>query len=104
MGFTIVNPDSFRLALHGKRFIPSAEPLIWAAVYLAVDALLLAGNNVIVDGCHVSEKRRAPWRERGATFIVIGTSKEECLARARSEQDTEIIPIIERMASEWESL
>lgn len=104
MGFTIVNPDSFRLAIHGQRFLAPAEPLVWACVFAAVDALLLAGNDVIVDATNTTEKRRAPWRERGAKFIVVGTTKEECIARATKEGDMDIIPVIERMSQQWESL
>ena len=103
-GFAIVNPDSFRLAIHGQRFVTSAEPFVWAAVYAAVDALLLAGCKVVVDGTHVTEKRRQPWRERGAEFILVPTSKEECIRRARLTNDEYIIPIIEKMAAEWEPL
>lgn len=104
MGFAIVNPDSFRLAIHGQRFIASCEPFVWASVYAAVDALLLAGNDVIVDATCVSEKRRLPWRERGAEFVLVDTAKDECIRRAESLGDSYIIPIIERMAEEWENL
>lgn len=100
MGYTIVNPDSFRLAIHGQRFIGNAEPFVWAAVYAAVDALLLAGNLVAVDATHMTKKRRDPWEQRGAELILMGTTEAECIQRAEAINDTEIVPVIKRMAKE----
>lgn len=99
-GFVIVNPDSFRIAIHGQRFIAEAEPFVWAAVYAAVDGLRIAGHDVVVDGTHITEKRREPWKKRGAIFLPIGTTKEVCIERATALNDAEIILVIERMAAE----
>src|SRR5208282_296826 len=99
-GFVIVNPDSFRLAIHGERFIGAAEPFVWAAVYAAVTALRLAGHDVVVDGTHMTKKRREPWEQRSAEFVLMRATKETCIKRAMFLHDGEIIPVIERMASE----
>jgi predicted kinase len=99
-GFVIVNPDSFRLAIHGQAFLGSAEPFVWAAVYAAVDALRLAGHDVVVDGTHMTKKRRDPWEQRGACFHIMGTTKEVCIDRALLNARDDLIPIIERMAKE----
>lgn len=108
-GYPIVNPDSIRLAMHSQRFAERAEPLVWAVAVYMVRALFLAGHDtVIVDGCHVTGKRRDFWRvhfqedpgmECNVTFEYFWTDKETCIARAREIADEEIIPIIERMAS-----
>jgi predicted kinase len=37
--FPVVNPDSIRLALHGLRFAPEAEPFVWAIDTNQVDLL-----------------------------------------------------------------
>ena len=103
-GFVVVNPDSVRLAIHGYRFLASAEPFVWATTYAMVDALRLAGHDVIVDGCHGSKKRREPWKQRGAEFVLVDTPKEECIRRAHDTNDEEIIRVIERMASEYEPI
>lgn len=104
-GFVIVNPDSFRLAIHGQIFIASAEPIVWAAVYVAVDALRLAGHDVVVDGCHMTSKRREPWEQRGAAFHLMETKAEVCIARAIATERKDLLPVIERMAKEcdWPS-
>lgn len=105
-GWPIVNPDSIRLALHGQRFYGPAEPFVWAMAYAMVEALRLAGHaRIVVDATNVSAKRRAEWEARypGAVeFKVIETPPEECIRRARAENDEEIVPVIERMAAEWD--
>jgi predicted kinase len=112
-GHPVVNPDSIRLALHGHRFFAQAEPFVWAMAYSMVEALFRAGHEtVIVDATHVSEKRRAAWFDRvcGPGFPlsvelslqVIETSPEVCRSRALAEGDHEIIPVIDRMAAEWD--
>jgi hypothetical protein len=99
-GYVVVNPDSFRLAIHGQRFLASAEPFVWAAVYASVDALMLSGHRVIVDATNISRERREPWQSRGGYPLVMGTTTEECIRRAMFVADGEIIPVIERMARE----
>ena len=107
-GFPIVNPDSIRLALHGKRFEPLAEEMVWAIVYIMIRSLLLAGNiTIIVDATNTTKKRRQAYYDKfGDTCEIyikeITTSKEECIRRASEWKDFEIIPVIERMESSYE--
>lgn len=106
MGFPIVNPDSIRLAVHGQRFVPSAEPFVWAIAYTMVEALFLAGHEtIVVDATNISAKRRKEWEDRypGQTeLMILATPPEECIRRALAIGDTEIVPIIERQAAEWD--
>jgi predicted kinase len=108
-GLPIVNPDSIRLALHGQRFVSLAEAFVWAIAHLMVRALFLAGcDAVIVDATNVTQKRRDEWvrlaSEVGAEYVahVIETSPKECAARALERDDLEILPVIDRMAAEWD--
>jgi predicted kinase len=106
-GYPIVCPDAVRLALHGLRFVPLAEPLVWAIVKVMVRALFLAGHDiVIVDATNTTRKRRDDWQSKDWTtlFQVIGTPKDECIRRARAINDEEIVPIIERQAEQFEPL
>ena len=101
----IVNPDSIRVALHGQRFAPQAEPFVWPIARLMVRALFYAGHEVvIVDATNATRKRRDEWQsaEWKRSFVTIETPKEVCLERAAAEGDTEIVPVIERMAATWE--
>ena len=102
----IVCPDAIRLALHGQRFVQSAEPLVWAMAHLMVDSLFLAGHkHVILDATNNTRRRRKEWINPSAwkvKMMVIATSADECIARAKAEGDLDIIPVIERMAKQYE--
>ena len=81
-----------------------AEPFVWAIAKTMVRSLFLAGHSiVIVDATNTTKKRRddwkGPWCRR---YRVMGTTVKECLRRAQSEGDTEIIPVIDRMAHQYE--
>jgi predicted kinase len=103
-GEPMVNPDSIRIALHGRRFWEPAELFVWATAYTMVEALFRAGHGrVIVDACNVTLKRRDPWmRKYECDFRVFLTRPEVCIERAVDAGDTEIVPVIERMAEEWD--
>jgi predicted kinase len=109
-GFPIVCPDSIRLALHGQRFVPKAEPHVWAIVYTMIEALLLAGHDtVIVDATHTTKKRRAVYVEKFSELADVAaydlkTDRGICLDRARWDGDKEIVPIIEHMWEQYEEL
>jgi predicted kinase len=103
----IVNPDAIRLAIHGERFNAQAEPFVWLVAKTMIRALFLAGHNVVIlDATNTTRKRRDDLRsvEWETYFKVIDTPKGVCLYRAISENDTEIIPVIERMAAGYEPL
>ena len=103
----IVNPDSIRLALHGKRFIKESELMVWAIAKYMVGALFLAGHDkVVFDATNTTEKRREVWKSfcfdinADFNFVVINTKASVCIERAMAEKDYEIIPVIKRMAKE----
>src|SRR5436190_1189470 len=101
--FPIVSPDAIRLAIHGQRFVQSAEPFVWATAEVMVRALFLAGHRVVIlDATNVTRKRRDRWRsaEWETRFKLIGASRETCLCRASLENDAYIVPVINRMADE----
>lgn len=103
----IVSPDAIRLALHGQRFIAEAEPYVWAIAKTMVRALFLAGHSfVILDATNNTRKRRDEWQSKEWTtcFKVINTPSRICLERARAEGDEYIVPVIERMVAEHETL
>lgn len=105
--YPIVNPDSIRLAIHGQRFIPEAERLVWAIAHTMVHALFLAGHQrVILDATNGSRKRRDEWQsDKWDTFFkLIDTSAEICRLRAHEKNDSEIQSVIDRMVAEWQPL
>jgi predicted kinase len=107
LGHPIVSPDAIRLAIHGQRYSAPDEPQVWQTARVMVQALFLAGHpTVILDATNGTRQRREAWRsaEWERAFHVIETDAETCRARARAADDPLIVPVIDRMASEWESL
>lgn len=103
----IVNPDSIRYALHGERFLSDAEPMVWVIAKYMVKSLFLAGHDVVIlDATNTTKARRDEWKSKSwvREFMVVGTTKEVCIERANSENDAYIIPIIEKMAAQFESI
>ncbi len=103
----IVCPDSIRLALHGQRFVSEAEPFVWAIAKTMAKSLFFSEHQrVIIDATNTTEKRRSFWRDDmwNIAFHHIDTSVEICLERARAINDISIIPVIERMAKQFEPI
>ena len=113
-GLPIVNPDGIRLAAYGKRFWSPGELTVWRDVWVFIRSLFLAGHNkVILDSTNITRKLRDDCSFKGfpddsllpewkAYFHYIPTDQSECIKRAGL--DTEIIPVIEHMASLFEPL
>lgn len=110
IGAAIVNPDAVRLALHGQRYAPQAEEFVWSIVFCLVRSLFLAGHtDVIVDATNTTKLRRDPWvmkfeKSCVIKWIYIDTDKDECIKRAMAAKDDVIIPVIMRMADQFEPI
>jgi predicted kinase len=101
----IVNPDSIRLAIHGQAFYPPAEPLVWAFAHMMVDALFRAGHEcVILDATNVTQKRRDEWisKNYNVRLKVFDTEPAECIRRAKEGGREDLVPVIQRMAAQWD--
>ena len=109
-GMPIVNPDSIRLALHGKPFINSAEPFVWAIAKIMTHSLFLAGHEtVILDATNITIKRRNEWRSKNwkRIFHTVEASVNTCIERAAQtciddEHYKGLIAAIERMDTSFE--
>jgi len=104
-GHPVVNPDAIRVAMHGQRFIGSAEPYVWAIAKTMVKALFLCGHDtVILDATNTTKARRDEWESSKwrVKFVHQSATIGECMKRARSAGDDEIIPIIIKMDDELE--
>ena len=104
--YPVVCPDAIRLALHGQRFQALAEPFVWASAKLMVRALFGAGHKIVIlDATNTTKKRREEWvsaNEWGLFLKHINTPVEVCRTRAALENDAEILPVIDRMAAQFE--
>ena len=103
IGHPIVSPDAIRLALHGERYLQTAEPMVWTLAVIMVNALFEAGHShVIVDATNNTVKRRQFWRDAGnwvVEYEVVDTPEKLCIQRAQQADDLDIVPVIARMAS-----
>jgi len=98
----IVCPNQIRIALHGQRYEPLAEPMVWAMAKVFVRSLFLAGHDqVVLDACSVTSSRRDDWIDEAWTrsYVVCDVSKIACMTRAQNNNDSYILPIIDRMAT-----
>ncbi len=106
----IVNPDSIRLALHGKPFIPESEPFVWAIAKCMVKALFLAGHaTVVLDATNTTRKRRDEWKSSKWTREYFEFERDPVLCKTRAEvtcMDAEhlagLIAAIDRMNAQYE--
>jgi predicted kinase len=99
-GFPIVCPDAIRLALHGQRFIPEAEPMVWATAQYMVRALFLAGHaRVVFDATNLRAESRKEWDSpRWKTAVrIFPTDATTCIQRALDTGQADLLPVIDRM-------
>jgi predicted kinase len=118
LGHPIVCPDAVRLAIHGQPYVQAAESFVWATARAMVKALFLAGHETVVfDATNVTRKRRADNKpyfpqndppearvEWEVEYHVIDTTVEVCLSRARACGRPDLMPIIGRMARDFEAV
>lgn len=100
--YPMVNPDSIRLALHGQRYLQEAEPMVWVLTKIMIKSLFLAGHpTVILDSTNLLASKRKEWESDDWEIVLAHRTEteEECVVRAESEGDSEIIPVIRRMAA-----
>lgn len=105
--YPIVNKDSIRLALHGRAFDETKEDEVRKIARVMVTSLFLAGHKVVcLDETNITYMRRCEWQTRSwdVRFMVFNTGMEECIRRAKVRGEKLIIPVIEKMAADFEPL
>lgn len=105
-GFPVVGRDAVRLALHGQRYNEGLEWMVAGTTRAMVKSLFIAGHQVVVlDECNVTERARREWLSPhwDVAYDIIPTSPFLCRQRALNNEDWEIIPVIDRMAGQWEN-
>jgi predicted kinase len=83
--------------------------MVHAITQIMAEALVLAGHEaIIIDDCNVSNVRRQRWydlaKRVGATvhFRVFSTDPDECKRRATATGQEDLLPVIDRMARDWD--
>lgn len=105
-----ISADQLRYLVYGQRFWEPGEDLMWSIRRIVLEMLLEQRVDIIIDETNTTAARRKPIidlaRKKGYEIqvIIINTPKEVCIERAKAEGDNAIIPVIERMAAQFEAV
>ena len=105
--YPVVNKGSIRLALYGSAFREDREDEVRRIARVSVTALFIAGHKIVcVDETNITYLRRCEWQTRSwdVRLKVFDASMEECIKRAKERGEKLIIPVIEKLAAQWEPL
>lgn len=102
----IVCSDDIRLALTGERFNANAEGFVHAIQKVMIKSLLNRGFDVCVDGTHskLEHIKELLYIDPDADYLIVDTPPEVCKERAIATNQSDLLPIIDRMwkqLSEW---
>ena len=104
----IVEPDAIRLTVHGTAYRQEIEPLIHATTAVMVRSLLNAGHQVVIlDEVGNTRRIRDQARVMGAArtlFYPVPTSPEVCKERAVATDQAYLLPVIDKMAAQFQPL
>ena len=109
-GVIRVSADQLRLLIHGKRFWDQGEAKVWWVRDIMIKALMEQGLDIVIDQTNTTRPRRKYLLELAARYgyqalaIVITTDKELCKERAVSTNQEDLIPVIEKMAENYEKV
>lgn len=104
----IVSADQLRYLVYGQRFWGPGEDMMWAIRKIVLTMLMEQGIDIVIDETNTTAARRKPIIEMAKKYgyfveaVVINTPEEVCIERAQAEGDEKIIPVIERMAVQYE--
>lgn len=105
LGAPVVCRDTIRLALHGHRFLPAAEPMVKALSHYMTRALFLAGHQVVIcDETNFSRAAREALKDPmwEVKFVPVPTAPEVCKERAILTGQSDLIPVIDAMWARYE--
>lgn len=99
---TILVQDSFRLAVYDKDWWGESEPAVFAHLDVAARALLISGQNVIIDETNTLAWRREHWLSLGGRGFYVSTPVDLCVSRCNQGNDG-LIEAVRRMHRNLES-
>ena len=105
LNYPIIEPDAIRRSVHGTAWRAESEPLIWGLASVMTQTLFLTGyNDVVLDATNHTKQRRQIWESPHwlIQYHIVDTPKNICIQRARDTDQAYLIPVIERMAAQFE--
>ena len=102
----VVCADDIRIALTGCRFSSVSEETVHSIQGVMIRGFLARGSDVIVDGTHTTKHSisRMFKFDQNAQYVYINTSAEICIARAKAINQSDLIPVIEKMEDQLDEL
>ena len=106
----IVSADRLRLLIYGQKFWAPGEKLVWTIRSIIIKSLLEQGIDIVIDETNTTKERRREIIDLAKEYnysvkaVIIETPKDICINRAKMEGDNNIIPVIERMAEQFEEV
>jgi len=95
----VIDPDRVRRALTGRFAVlntTAAEDVLWANIVLMVRAMLLNGNNVILDTCNTRRFQRDKWRSFDPVYVVMDTPLKTALQWAKESSRDDVERVIRK--------
>jgi chloramphenicol 3-O-phosphotransferase len=101
----IVNADTIRLQF-GHRFYGPIEELVHTFKHMMIKVLLDSGHDVLVDGTHTTKHSIVKLLEidSDAEHAFVSTPADVCKERAVATDQTDLLPVIDRMVKQMEDL
>jgi predicted kinase len=93
------------MALHGQAFVKTAESIVWANAKLMVASLFEVGHDVVIlDATNTIARYRDEWLDDRwqIQYVLFQTSRDECIQRAKANNQEYLVPVIERMYENFE--
>ena len=102
----VVNADSIRLALSGNRWNYLTEPFVHAIKTTMTRTLISQDYKVLIDGTHTTTKSIGELFDidNYAHYHIVNCDKDICIQRAKDSGQSDLEPVIERMAKQLELL
>ena len=106
--YVVVCPDTVRTAIHGRQFIHSAEPFVWATVEAMVRVFLTQGDKVVVDATNTHPAARQKWlriaKEFDKTVGAFVVQTPFSVSYERNEELQRLDPsVIDRMVKQFKA-
>lgn len=108
-GKVIMSADRFRMLIYGQRYFAGGEELMWATYNVALKVLLDQGIDIIIDNTNVTKAGRKKLIDLAKSYGYevnarwVHTDYHTCIINAYDVWQDDLIPIIEKMAVQFEA-
>jgi predicted kinase len=105
----VISADDLRYIVYNQRFWAEGEALMWSIRSIMLKYLMQQGIDIIIDETNTTKGRRMPILKMAKQYgyyvignVIEGYTPDMCKERAIREGQNDLIPIIDRMAEQFE--